>query len=254
MTNIKDIYTTYMKEDFLKHAYLLEINPEDLNQVFQLANKICNTNYSDQTILDGAAGDIKIVFPDGNDIKKTQILELQEEFINTSLTNERRVYIVADAHKLNKSSANTLLKFLEEPPAGIVAFLLTNNKHMIISTILSRCISISFNLSKKDVEIDEEYINLLEKLLVKKSKFYVNLNEDEKKKIYLKNEQKKFYENAIILTHRSLKRETDSNKRLEHSQRLKIFIEMIDLLDMNINPKMVLNKMIFLLYGGDNYA
>lgn len=249
---IKDIYSTYMNEHNIKHAYLLEQKSGDLNSIFRLANMVCGTKIDEESILKGSSSDIKIIFPDGNDIKKTQILELQEDFMNTSVFDKKRVYIISDASKLNKSSANTLLKFLEEPPVGVVAFLLTNNRHNIISTISSRCITIALNFKIKRENIDPIYESILNKLEEKKIKFYTNLNKEEKKMMQDKMQQKEFLEKAIILTHRKIDTENDTKKISEYTKNLRIFIEMIDLLERNINPKMVLNKMLFLMYGGSN--
>ena len=49
------------------------------------------------------------------------------------------IYIIKDASLLNKSSANTILKFLEEPSDNIIAILLTDNIYKVIDTIVSRC-------------------------------------------------------------------------------------------------------------------
>ena len=40
-----------------------------------------------------------------------------------------------NAEKLNGSSANAMLKFVEEPTEGILGFFITNNKDVIIPTI-----------------------------------------------------------------------------------------------------------------------
>ena len=42
---------------------------------------------------------------------------------------ERYEYIIKNAERLNPSSANTILKFLEEPEDNIIAILLTNNRY-----------------------------------------------------------------------------------------------------------------------------
>ena len=47
--------------------------------------------------------------------------------------------IIKETEKLNASSANTILKFLEEPEDGIIAILLTDNRYHVLDTILSRC-------------------------------------------------------------------------------------------------------------------
>jgi DNA polymerase-3 subunit delta' len=46
---------------------------------------------------------------------------------------------------LNGSSANSLLKFLEEPSEGIVGILITDNIRGIHPTIKSRCTVFNFN-------------------------------------------------------------------------------------------------------------
>lgn len=51
----------------------------------------------------------------------------------------KRFIIIDQAHRLNKESANALLKSLEEPPANTIFFLLTHNLHSLLPTIISRC-------------------------------------------------------------------------------------------------------------------
>ena len=103
------------------------------------------------------------------------MLDLQEEFNNKSLLDNKRIYIIKEADKLNMSSANTILKFLEEPEDDIVAILVTNNRYSVIETILSRCQILSL---KKSVlsDIEDEVIDLLD-YIVGKSKLFINYQE-----------------------------------------------------------------------------
>ena len=119
--------------------------------------------------------DLKIIEPDGSMIKKKQMLDLQDEFNNKSLLDNKRIYIIKEADKLNQSSANTILKFLEEPEDDIVAILVTNNRYSVIETILSRCQILSL---KKLVltDIEDEVIDLLD-YIVGKSKLFINYQE-----------------------------------------------------------------------------
>ena len=48
-------------------------------------------------------------------------------------------YIIKEADKLNSTSANILLKFLEEPDTRTLAFFVTKNSKNVLSTIKSRC-------------------------------------------------------------------------------------------------------------------
>jgi len=119
--------------------------------------------------------DLKIIEPDGTIIKKKQMIELQDEFNNKSLLDNKRIYVIKEADKLNASSANTILKFLEEPEDDIIAILVANNRYSVIETILSRCQVLSL---KKDVstEYEDEVFDLLE-YIVGKSKLFTNYSD-----------------------------------------------------------------------------
>lgn len=80
-----------------------------------------------------------IIEPKGQNIRVQQIEELQIEFSKTSLVSGYRVFILDQVERLNQSSANRLLKFLEEPTnKKTVGFLLTENIGQVITTIVSR--------------------------------------------------------------------------------------------------------------------
>ncbi|MFD1883955.1 DNA polymerase III subunit delta' [Paenibacillus wenxiniae] len=82
--------------------------------------------------------DFLLVEPDGSSIKIDQIRELQRIFSYRSEAGNRKIYIIQDADKMTVQAANSLLKFLEEPPAPAVAMLLTDNVQSILPTIRSR--------------------------------------------------------------------------------------------------------------------
>lgn len=56
---------------------------------------------------------------------------------------EHRVVIVGDAHRMNRQSANALLKTLEEPGPFAVIVLCTHQPHLLPTTIRSRCARIN---------------------------------------------------------------------------------------------------------------
>ena len=63
-----------------------------------------------------------------------------------------KVIIVDQAQTLERSAANALLKFIEEPPAKTVWILITNKRSTMLKTILSRCQPVAFApLSQKIV-------------------------------------------------------------------------------------------------------
>jgi DNA polymerase-3 subunit delta' len=64
-----------------------------------------------------------------------------------------RVFLIDDADKLNESSANALLKVLEEPPHTSHLILLTSRPAMLLPTITSRCQMIRFSpISAEEIE------------------------------------------------------------------------------------------------------
>lgn len=68
-------------------------------------------------------------------------------------SSDYKIYIVDDADKMNQPAQNAILKTIEEPPPYVVILLLTVNKDMLLSTILSRCVSLELRpLRKQQVE------------------------------------------------------------------------------------------------------
>jgi DNA polymerase-3 subunit delta' len=64
-----------------------------------------------------------------------------------------RVFLIDDADKLNDSSANALLKVLEEPPETSHIVLLTARPAMLLATIRSRCQMMRFSpLTASEIE------------------------------------------------------------------------------------------------------
>ncbi|MCP4075588.1 MAG: hypothetical protein GY744_05340 [Gammaproteobacteria bacterium] len=73
------------------------------------------------------------------DIKIDQIRRLIHQFSLTRNLQTGKVALIYPAEKLNKSSANSLLKTLEEPSSDSTLILLTHNAGRLPITIRSRC-------------------------------------------------------------------------------------------------------------------
>ncbi len=84
------------------------------------------------------------------------------------LPNESKykVIIIEDSEDMNLSSANALLKILEEPPQHIIFILTANNISSLPETIVSRCFCI---------ETQEMSINKVRDYLIEK---YINIDDD----------------------------------------------------------------------------
>lgn len=62
----------------------------------------------------------------------------------------RRVAIISPAESLNMSSANALLKMLEEPPNNMMFVMVADNAQKLLPTILSRCHKIEMPLPTEE--------------------------------------------------------------------------------------------------------
>ena len=78
---------------------------------------------------EGASGQIRI----------ERVREIRRRIQDTALSAQGRVVILYQAQRLNPSSANALLKSLEEPPAGVLFILTADSQAGLLPTILSRC-------------------------------------------------------------------------------------------------------------------
>ncbi len=168
----------------ISHAYLIEVDnyDEDLKYIYDFIKmillnceyeKIDNNNDIIKQIDSNNYPDIRVISTDTSIIKKSQLLELQEEYNNKSLLDNKRIYIILEAEKLNDSAANTMLKFLEEPEDDIIAFLITNNRYHVINTLLSRCQVLSIKENSFDLEYDDSFIELLNSI-VNPNNFFIN--------------------------------------------------------------------------------
>ena len=186
-TKFFEIVDNYIKNKKISHAYLIEINDyeNDFINVLEFVKMIlCDCTRDDlakqksniSSLIDNNNyPDLKIIEAEGQWIKKNQLLELIDEYQNKSLLDNKRIYIIKDAEKLNSSSANTILKFLEEPEDNIVAILLTKNRFQVIETILSRCQLLTLSNSKQEKEISEKAKVLLN-YIINKKELFINYN------------------------------------------------------------------------------
>ncbi|MDC3186765.1 AAA family ATPase [Pelagibacteraceae bacterium] len=119
--------------------------------------------------IDSKTGKIK------SNITIEQIRRLKT-FLNstTTIQNSSKIVIVDSADYLNISSANSMLKILEEPKENTYIFLISNQISLLLPTIRSRCLKIKFNthnltnftyIIKDNIdEISNEEINFYFKL------------------------------------------------------------------------------------------
>ena len=146
----------------LVQAYLLVSNDKSFMMQYSLdfsKKIICDDDEKISKMIDeNTYPELVIIEPINNVIKKEQLINLQETFSVKPTLGKKMVYIINGADKLFTSSANTILKFLEEPSDDIVAILLTDNLQKVLPTIKSRCQILNFE-NKRDKEVDIIYKN-----------------------------------------------------------------------------------------------
>lgn len=75
----------------------------------------------------------------GKEIPVDQVRALRQDAAYAPYEGRWKVYIVADAERMNPSSANSLLKILEEPPPRVTFILIAESSVALLPTIVSRC-------------------------------------------------------------------------------------------------------------------
>lgn len=257
----------------IMHAYIIQVNnyDEDFLLVKRFVKTIlckekkhsyetshCNFCNICSLVDSDSYPDLYIIEPDGREIKKTQLLGLQREFQNKSLLENKRIYILKEADKLNESAANTILKFLEEPADDIVAILVTTNRYKMLETILSRCQVLSIQSKNKDIVYDDCIVDLVN-FICSGDELFINYNDIvdnilPDKTVAL--EKLKVVEEIFVeyLSNRSESNLAKYIKKLSDEKIVKytlIIEEYLKKLQYNVNYKLWLDSFFARLLGGD---
>lgn len=152
-----------IKKNRLSHLYLIS-GPKGSGKS-QLIDKVSylilnqnkpENNHLKIQIKQRTLSNMMVIEPDGLTLKKEQILDLQTEFSKTALVKGPRIYVITHVEKMNKSAANSLLKFMEDPISKeVYGFLLTDNIDDMIPTIISRSQVIHLTEINEEVLKDE---------------------------------------------------------------------------------------------------
>ena len=93
----------------------------------------------------GGHPDVHLIAPAGAaGYLAEQIRDLSHDVSLAPIDGKHKIYIVSDADLLNDTSANALLKTLEEPPDDVVIILMSHSFDAVIPTIASRCQVVRF--------------------------------------------------------------------------------------------------------------
>jgi len=102
----------------------------------------CGECSSCRRAISGNHPDIKILAPEGATFKVEDLDELPGDILLRPYEGEYKIYILEDAHTMNASVQNKLLKTLEEPPEYAIIMLLCRSTAPLLPTVLSRCMHI----------------------------------------------------------------------------------------------------------------
>lgn len=267
--NIKSLVNKF-NENKLSHVFLMETNDKNalMNDLLELCKVInCPEAYTSKCdkcnlchlIETNSLPSLKIIYPDGQAIKKSQMEELKNDFIGIPYLSRYNIYIINDAEKFNASSANTMLKFIEEPEQNVLGFLISNNKENVISTVKSRCeiikafydTDVSQNTNEKIKEMVEDYLYKIE-VEKNKSILYNKVILEEKLE---KDEMLILFQMILtiyldLLSDKSTTEKLKKLKKLSHQEMIKrIYLvnEIIERLNYNVNMNLLLDYFVLSL-------
>ena len=208
---------------------------------------------------------LKVIEPDGNFIKKEQILDLKYFFSKESQYTKENIYIIKNAEKMNKESANTMLKFLEEPEGSVIGFFLTSKLDNVLLTIQSRCQHLEVNfannpneelgISEEDynkyVTIIKEYLQKIEvektDLILYNKEYLSAFSKDEIKIIFqiILNIYKEVLNKKILKDEENIELGYLKSKSMENlKQKVNLLINLLQEINYNVNEGLLLDKFI----------
>ena len=155
-------YIFYGAEGVGKRQTALIFIEEILKQFSTSGNvgeKISNNNHPDYLIIEptsllepnsSKSNNLEKTTKNGSEIIKiAQIRNIKNFLSRKSINSEKKIVLINNAHLLNESASNSLLKTLEEPSNGIF-ILLTSKLNLLLDTISSRCQIIRFRSSSSN--------------------------------------------------------------------------------------------------------
>lgn len=283
--NVLENLVKYYHENKISHAYLIETNNlekcyldllEVIKQIFcqNEYNKECNKCNICNLVNQNYLPSLVVVSPDGMNIKKEQIVELKKKFSTVPIYTKENIYVIKNAEKLNGASANTMLKFLEEPEQNILGFFITNNANNVISTIRSRCevIKVLYDIHELDInnitnDINKDKFDVAIEYLFKievEKKLGIMYNRDVVLNKFSEREDIKTVFKIIFIIYEELLKKVmgldnkfDFEKINELStldkdkvlRRINLVTKFIDDIDSNVNVELLLDK--FVIELGD---
>lgn len=119
------------------HAWLY-VHPSVDQRRAQIRNHIGDDLGTDPELVQNHPN-VLWVTPETESLKRSEVVRVMNELGLTAFDGSQTRWVVIDeAHKLTPEAANSLLKLIEEPPAGTKIVLLSPSATLVLSTLRSR--------------------------------------------------------------------------------------------------------------------
>lgn len=235
--NFFEYFKICLLEDKLPHAFLIET--ENLEETFLKVIKLLNENNLINTLDYINNINLIVIEPDGKEIKSESIANLQKRFSLKPLNDNYNIYIIKEANKMNISSANKLLKFLEEPNSTTIGILLATNSQ-VLPTIKSRCQIFKILDDKNYTELEKEATILIDFL-----NNMNNQNEIECKKRYTKYERTDLINlfELVINSYNNVLKECSLQELKLIANIILVLENVLRMLKSNVNIDLLLDKL-----------
>jgi DNA polymerase III subunit delta' len=154
----KEILTKSLQKNALPNTLLFH-GPKGIGKSLFALNLAQILLQDQKRIEQGSHPDFHLYLPEG----KTQmhsiasIRDLIDQVYTAPFEAKHKVFVIQDADRMFPSSANALLKTLEEPLLDTTIILITSSQEDLLPTILSRCTEVRFTPLKEE----EIYLHLL---------------------------------------------------------------------------------------------
>lgn len=211
------------------HAIL--INSNNPAKAFQLAQSLTQNNLSPQP-------DVLIIEAEPS-IKIEAIRQLEKFLSHKPYQNDQKIVFMPQAEKITFEAQNALLKTLEEPPAHSLIILVSPHQNQLLPTIISRC---EIHQLIPDSSLDPEFITL------QKNIYSTITNQSIGQKINFispysgsKISALEFCQNQI----KYLRFLMLTKNQFVFLPTIKVLAQAITHLNQNLNPKLVLENLIF---------
>jgi DNA polymerase-3 subunit delta' len=175
-----------------------------------------------------------VKFEKNVNIPVDQLREMQKDLYLKPFEGKKKVVIVTEVENMHPSSANSLLKTLEEPPKDSHLILTTTDINRLLPTVISRCQQIRF--AKIPSFLIEKRLKERYQIPGEKASFYAKISNGSlgKAQELLQGEKENIRQDAILLLETSVQSNTakimDKVNELENQWDKNSILEMFEFL------------------------